>query len=496
MEEEKMEMPLSLKKCGAIDMRKKIVFYLNGERKEVGAKEASLMLSEYLRYGQDLTGTKVVCAEGDCGACSVLRYFPHVKGRDYGTYQPVNSCISLVAQLDGSSLVTVEALKKNDELHPVQKAMVSCHGSQCGFCTPGFVMAITGLVEEKLEKKEKTIKKEEAKNCMTGNLCRCTGYAPIIDAALSIDVEKTESIKKRFYSERQEVDLIRSFSESVLIEEEGFLFFAPKTLKEAVDFLIVNPDARILGAGTDLGVVHNKRKIELTKLLSLHLVTELYQIKHSGNEISLGARVTHTEFRHFLKKTLPEFANYLDIFASPQIKNVATIVGNIANASPIGDTPPALLVLNAEVEILGAQGSRVVPLSKFFLAYRKTDLKHGEIITGIKFILPEKESSLAFYKNSTRKDLDISALNFAIKVDWADPAKQKIKDISIAAGGVAATPLRFFKTEDFLKTKFDIDGAVKILHSEFTPLSDVRASAAYRRVVMENYFRRFFEEVK
>lgn len=477
-------------------MRKKIVFYLNGQRKEVGPDKGSMMLAEYLRYDQNLTGTKIVCAEGDCGSCSVLRFFPHFTGTDAGNYLPINSCITLVAQMDGSSLVTVDALKKGDELHETQKVMVDCHGSQCGFCTPGFVIALTGLVEEKLSKKDLEVGLEEAKNCMTGNLCRCTGYQPIINAALAIDLKNCESVKERFFSEQQEADLLRTYNEHVLMESDEFTFFAPKTIDEAIDFFKIYPDARILGSATDLGVIHNKRKIKLNQILSLHLISELYHIEQKGQEIKFGARVTHTEFRHFIKDKIPEFATYLDIFASPQIKNIGTIIGNVANASPIGDTPPALLALDAIVCIMGPQGAREVPLSKFFLAYRKTSLVHGEIITAVKFNLPAKNSILKFYKNSNRKDLDISAINLAIKLDWKDNNRKVISNITIAAGGVAATPLRFTKTEEYLKKNFDIDAATAILHGEFTPLSDVRASSAYRHVLMENLFRQFFAEVK
>ncbi len=473
-------------------MRKRIVFYLNGQRKEVGGEHASMMLAEYLRYDQSLTGTKIVCAEGDCGACSVLRFFPHVKGTDSQNYIAVNSCITLVAQLDGSSLVTVDALKKDGELTPPQKAMVECHGSQCGFCTPGFVMAITGLVEEKLGRKEKSVDEQEAKNCMTGNLCRCTGYQPIINAAMSINLDECESIKKRFYSDKQEADLKKTYAESVYVESEEFKFFAPKTLQEATDYIKLNPEARIMASATDLGVVHNKRKTKLTHLLSLQNISELYQIEQNGNEIKLGARVTHTEFRHFIKDRLPEFATYLDIFASPQIKNIGTIVGNVANASPIGDTPPALLSLDAVI----VTNTREIEISKFFLAYRKTALMPGEIITHIKFNLPSKDASIRFYKYSNRKDLDISAVNVAIHIDWKDKAKKEIRDVKIAAGGVSAIPLRLLKTEEFLKKNFDIEGAVKELHQEFNPLSDLRASAAYRHVLVENYFRKFCAEVQ
>ena len=472
-------------------MRNKIVFYLNGKRQEVGADHAGMMLADYLRYEKNLTGTKIVCSEGDCGACSVLRYFPQAKGTDTNNYLAINSCITVVANLDGSSLVTVDALKDKSELHEAQKAMIKCHGSQCGFCTPGFVVALTGLVEEKMARKETTVSSQEAKNCMTGNLCRCTGYQPIIDAALTMDIKKAESVKERFFTTHQRDMLNEDFKVGVALESDEFSYAAPKTIKEALDYLAANPDARIVGGATDLGVVHNKRKITLTKLLSLHLISELYEASTTNNEVKIGARVTLAEFRHLIKDTCAELAHYLDIFASPQIKNLATVVGNITNASPIGDMPPALLALNASLII---NGTKEVLLADFFLAYRKTALMAGEIVTGIKFKLPKADSDFKLYKNSNRKDLDISAVNLGIHVEWKDKTKKSIQEISIAAGGVAATPLRLKQTEDFLKTNLDIEAAVKILNSEFKPLSDVRATSAYRHVLIENFFRRFFAE--
>lgn len=469
-------------------MKNKVIFYLNGKKHEVGANLAGMMMADYLRYEKNLTGTKIVCAEGDCGACSVLRYFPHIQAKD-NHYLPINSCITVVANLHGSSLVTIDALKEKDELHVAQEAMVKCHGSQCGFCTPGFVIALTGLVEEKICKKETIIDTQEAKNCMTGNLCRCTGYQPIIDAALSMDLKKAQSVKDRFFSDHQRMVLEEAFNHGVALESDEFGYCAPKSIAEALDYLKANPDARIVGASTDLGVVHNKRKITLTKLLSLHLIPELYDIQEKDGVVTLGARVTMNEFRHFMKDRSPEFSKYLDVFASPQIKNLATVVGNVANASPIGDTPPALLALNASVVI---NGTKEMKLEDFFLAYRKTALAPGELITHLKVPVPKKGSDYRVFKNANRKDLDISAVNFAIHVEWKDQKKSEISAITMAAGGVAATPLRLKQTESFLKQQLDVDGAVKVLHSEFKPLSDVRATAAYRHVLVENFFRRFF----
>lgn len=457
------------------------------------------MLADYLRYEECLTGTKIVCAEGDCGACSVLRYFSHIKGKDTDQYLPINSCITLVAQLDGSSIVTVDALKDRNDLSEVQRKMVECHGSQCGFCTPGFVIAISGLVEEKLAREEESVDVKEAKNCMTGNLCRCTGYQPIINAVTSIDLKKCESVKDRYYTAHQEEELKKAFSEGVSLESPDFSFFAPKTLNEALKYLGENPDVRILGSGTDLGVVHNKRKIQLTKLLSLHLISELYEITQIGDEITLGCRVSVSEFRHFIKEKVPEFANYLDVFASPQIKNIATVVGNVANASPIGDTPSAFLVLDATALVAAAGGTREVPLSQFFLSYRKINVNPGEMITGLKFRVPGKNSSLRFHKTASRRDLDISAVNICMRIDWKDESRQEITNVFVAAGGVAPTPLRLKRTENLLKSSplspSVLDLAVKELHSEFNPISDVRASSSYRRILIENYFRRFISEV-
>ena len=475
-------------------VRNKIVFYLNGKRHSVGATEASMMLSDYLRYDQGLTGTKVVCAEGDCGACSVLRFFPHAKGVDWQNYIPVNSCITQVATLDGSSLLTVEALKDNDRLHEAQRAMVDCHGSQCGFCTPGFVVTLGGLVEEKISKNEKTITEQEAKNCLTGNLCRCTGYQGIIDAAVSVDLKIEKSLKSRYFDKDQEKDLVDTFNTPVEIKHDDFIFFAPKTIKEACTFLENNPDCRIIASSTDLGVVHNKRRLKLEKLLSLHLIPELYQIV-GNDQVSLGARVTHTEFRHFIKDTMPEIAHYLDLFASPQIKNLATVVGNVATASPIGDTPPVFLALDAKLVLASSSGERVVNISDFFLDYRKTLRKPNEIIVRIEFDLPKK-STLKAIKNSNRKDLDISAVNMVMNIEM-DSAKV-VKEIRLAAGGIAAIPLRLKKTEDSLRgqklDKKSIEAALSLVHSEFNPLSDLRASSAYRRIVVENSLSRFLHE--
>lgn len=478
--------------------RNYILFYLNGERHQINGDQAGLMLSDYLRYHKNLTGTKIVCAEGDCGACSVLRFFPYQSAKKKNIFLAVNSCVTTVAQMDGSHLVTVDALA-NPGHTPVQKAMMTCHGSQCGFCTPGFVIALTGLVEKKLCQKKTEITSADAKNATTGNLCRCTGYQPIIDAAKSISIAESESVSKRFSSLTSQKDIAAHLKIPVVLQSENFSFFAPLEIKDAVGHLNKNKSLKILAAATDLGVVHNKRKARLNQTLSLHLIPELYHIqKTTKNRLSVGARVTLSDLRLFVKDIIPEFAKFLDLFASPLVKNLATLVGNVATASPIADTPPFLMTMNTEVEIHGPKKKRFVKIESFFLDYRKIDLKPQEIIVALHFDIPKKDEALALYKISQRKDMDISAVNFAARVTWANSEKTRIKDIKIAVGGVAATTLRLHKTEiSLINEKIDqakIEQALKYLHAEISPLSDLRATSAFRHIVTENLFYKFFRE--
>lgn len=470
-------------------MRDQIVFFLNGERQEVGSSEAQWMLSDFLRVKRGLTGTKIVCAEGDCGACTVLRHHP-LENTSGPAYLPINSCIATVAQMHGSSLVTVEALSSGQMLNPVQEAMVKCHGSQCGFCTPGFVMALSGAVEKKIAERDKNrFNEREAKNALTGNLCRCTGYKQILDAACAIEISQTESVTKRFPTRQLARELTKILREPVRIESDEFNFWVPSSLKDAAKILARDPEIRVLGAATDLGVVHNKRKTRLTSVVSLLSIPELYEIRKSRDgRVDVGARVSLERLRQYCKKVAPEFARFLDVFASPQIKNVATLAGNVANASPIGDTPPFLLVSDAVVHVQGPKGKRDIAIEDFFVGYRTTALKRGELIASISFLPPGPRDRHALYKVSERRDLDISAVNAAFMV-------RKSGEVRVAFGGIAAIPLRLENLEKiFAKNGFtakSLDEAIKALHDSTKPLTDVRGSAAYRRVVAENLLRKF-----
>ena len=471
-------------------MRDYVFFYLNGKPCEIRGARASLMLSDFLRYEAGLTGTKVVCAEGDCGACSVLRRSPWSGDR---AFEPINACITTLAQMDGSSLVTVEALAPAGELTPVQSAMVTCHGSQCGFCTPGFVMALTGLVEKKLTTRKKTIDKKEAKNALTGNLCRCTGYRPILDAATALSVGRCAPLTEKYFTVAMQKRLRAEVKRPLRIETDEFTFFAPTRAIEVARHLAKNRRARIVGAGTDLGVLVNKRKLRYEHLVSLHLIPELYVLKKKEKRLRIGGRVTLAEFRRATEKEIPELARFLDLFASPQIKNVATLVGNLVNASPIADTPPFLLVAGTVVTILGKSGKREVPIEKFFLGYRKTALKPGEWVSEVEIDIPAVNESLRLRKISQRKDLDISCVNLAARYS---PDRREMR---LALGGVAATPVRLPKTEKFLKgkaiTRELFAPALALMQSEISPLSDLRGSAAFRRVLAENLLEDCLAEV-
>lgn len=478
-------------------MRDEILFSLNGEILSVKADSASMMLADFLRNQKGLTGTKIVCAEGDCGACTVLRYFPNNLENEF---VPINSCITTVAQMDGSHLLTIESLEQDGKLHEVQNKFVDAHASQCGFCTPGFVMSAVSLVEEKISKNHlHPITQDQAKNCFTGNLCRCTGYKPIIEAAKTIDLKNCEKLKDRYLNEDIESKLKDARVKPVILKSHDFTFYAPVELSDALEFLEKEVDLSVIAAGTDVGVLHNKHKKYISNVLSLHLVSELYDIKIINNKVSVGARVTLSTFREFIKDHIKELAHYLDIFASPQIKNVATLVGNVANASPIGDTPSALLALDAVVHTRNIGGARDLPLKDFYVSYKKTLLQKNELITSISFDLPAPSTRLCFLKNSNRKDLDISTINFAMKTDWNSSNGKVLSNVTLAMGGIAPIPLRLKKTEDYLKNNIvnsqNADQLFKVFHSEFTPISDVRATSAYRRVISEHLLKSALEKM-
>jgi xanthine dehydrogenase small subunit len=547
-------------------MRDFALIYLNGVRREIRGREALMMLGDWLRKEAGLTGTKIVCAEGDCGSCTVLRAFPDLAGQpnfkvganvdvqggvkvvenvggvrathiDPLEFEAMNSCIVTVAQMDGSHIVTVEGMQCGDELSPAQVAMKQCHASQCGYCTPGFVMAMSAMLEKHGDANAaranvashdgavavQHIDAKMAANYLTGNLCRCTGYAPIVEAALTVRATEKHSVAGRYSDSAAIADALNTATKSLLIEHDGVKLFAPISLREAVTFAAENPSFKVVGAATDMGVQTNKGKPLPRALLSLHLIRDLYQAKQSRAGIVVGARVTLAQLRRLCETSAPELASFLNLFGSPQIKNVATLVGNIANASPIGDTLPFLLIADAVVHVASRPGGkgpihkRNIEFTDLYVGYKKLALTPGEIITHVSFNATNSNELLRLYKVSQRKDMDISAISGAFSLTLAGRAKHsnssndlqslaarktksptRVVSARIAFGGVAATPIRMLEIEAALVGEFTMEKAQVVAHmiaSAITPLSDVRGSAAYRRVTAAKLFMRYASEV-
>jgi xanthine dehydrogenase small subunit len=457
-------------------MRDHIVFYLNGAPRRVSGRDAFESLSRYLRYDQRATGTKIVCEEGDCGACTVL-----VGRREHGKvrYRAINSCIQFLFQFDGAQIVTVEGLAKDGVMTPVQDAMVKCHGAQCGYCTPGFIMAMTAMFEEG---------SRDARKALTGNLCRCTGYEPIIKAANECDVAKIQPIDA-MYPWPLELDALAE--EAVRIDN----FFKPATLAEAIEFKAANPKCVIVQGATDFGVWCNKRGFVPEAVMSLGAIAGLGDITKDGDTIRVGGRVTLAAFEEYFAKQNPSLAVILDRFGSPQIKNAGTLAGNIANASPIADTLPFLYVIGARLELTGLGGTRVVPIESFYRGYKTLDLAPDEIITTIVVPMDRLADVAQFYKVSKRSHLDISSFTAAFLMSRNDG---RIGSIRIAYGGVGPVVLRLPRTESFLTGKpfvaetFEQAGA--IARAEIAPIDDVRGSRDFRLQLAENVLCKFFHD--
>ena len=488
------------------------LIYLNGERVEVTGDDGFLMLADWLRKRRGLPGTKIVCAEGDCGACTVQQASPHDTDQPF---KSVNACITMVAQMDCSSLVTVEGLALGQTLHPAQAAMMKCHGSQCGFCTPGFVVALANTNSGDTRLNPNSGK--SAQNALTGNLCRCTGYLPIQEAAADMVRDPKFDFAKRYFTAAIKKDLSAAAKGGFSLQAGTRRYAGPGSLKGALNMLGAKapkgtPAAghvRLVAGGTDLGVQANKGKLAPGSFLSLQHVSELHEVKAKSGSISVGAMATLEQLRKACLKADPELASLLDIFASPQIKHVATLIGNIANGSPIGDTMPHLLAADAVVYIAGEQKGKLirrkVGLADFYLGYRKIDLKPHELITHVTFDTMSKNIVHKTYKASQRKDLDISAVSasFRASVKRSAGGRVTLSDVRAAFGGLAATPVRLPQLEKSLNNQClsrdtaakSTNDAVTALQKAIKPLDDARASSGYRRLLAENFLKRFIEEL-
>jgi xanthine dehydrogenase small subunit len=451
---------------------------LNDRALTLDEVDPNLTLLNWLREHAHLTGTKEGCAEGDCGACTVAVL--DTRSPFGPSWRAVNACLLPLASLHGARVVTVEGLRSGEAHHPIQAALAERFGSQCGYCTPGFVMSMFEAAHR--DDLDADWKFDDQ---LCGNLCRCTGYRPIREALHAIAGKHPRDGLGEQAQEPQPAD-------QPLEHTAGHRRFSlPTSLAGVFEALRADPDARLIAGATDLGLEITKRDVRFSHLVSLDAVPELHGIVHTEAGWSIGAGVHLSDVERWADAELVPLARMLRFFGSRQIKNRATLGGNLCNASPIGDTAPVLLALNATV-VLQAPGSvRRVPLDEFFLAYRKTALRHGEVLTRVEIPRPPEDARLGAYKVSKRREMDISsvALGALIRVD----AHGLVTEARLAFGGMAATPARAHKAEQALiGSSWDqpaVESAVAALTQDFHPVSDHRGSAWYRATVAGNLLR-------
>jgi len=442
-------------------------FLLNGKSVSVAPKTGSESLLDYLRLEADLCGTKEGCNEGDCGACTVI-----VTGQD-GVPRPMNACILFLPQLQGCSVRTVEGLPGPDgALHPVQQAMITHHGAQCGFCTPGFVttMAAAHATGE-----------TDFDTALAGNLCRCTGYAPIIRAAQAAAHAPVPS----WMVERPEAPALQSRDD----------IFCPRSSDELAQWYARNPEATLIAGGTDVGLWVTKKMQDLGPIAFVSHAEDLRQIHDEKDSLRIGAAVTITNLMQAIRPISASLHQLLSRYGSPQVRNAATIGGNIVNGSPIGDGSPALIAMGARLVLRRADERRTVNLEDFFIAYQQQDRRPGEFVESIE--LPKAQDRLRCYKLSKRFDQDISAVCGCFNLEQEAGV---ITQARIAFGGMAATPARARKTEAALCGQpwslETFQQASSVMAEDFTPLSDMRASAGYRAQAAGNMLIRYFHDLQ
>jgi xanthine dehydrogenase small subunit len=469
-------------------MRDYILLYINGKKHIINAHQAKKNLSTYIRENLDMKGTKIVCSEGDCGACTVLvnNYFSIDK-----MFISINSCIAPLYLLDCCHIITVEGIEESESYHAIQSALAQHHGTQCGFCTPGFVNSFAFMCDQ-LSIQNRTIDTKKIQNYTTGNLCRCTGYKGIIEAGLSLNLEKITPLYERYFSQKIVDDFKKAALEEVSLKHQDEELQIVKDLKSAVE--LKKEGYSVISGGTDISVFVNKGFNKNKKFVSLSHIQEFYEIKEDSSYVYISPNVTLTKVEEIMKNSFPSFSNALKIFASPQIKNKGTLIGNVANGSPIGDTIPFLYVSDSLLELSSTNSKREILLRDFYLGYKQFDLKDDEIITKVK--IPKSFKNYKFYKVSARKDLDISAVSLAISYKIKE---NKIKHISLAYGGVDATVYKAVDLENFLLekkfTKENFVNAIKIIPTLLSPFSDHRGSSEYRVKLCQNLLLKFFHEV-
>jgi xanthine dehydrogenase small subunit len=465
-----------------------IRFLLNNEQHRIDEVDPNTSVLEYLREKLHRVGTKEGCASGDCGACTVVLGELHESAIRYSA---INACITPIGNLHGKQLITVEDLKTETGLHPVQQAMVNCHGSQCGFCTPGFVMSLFAY-----GKNNEQPERESILEALGGNLCRCTGYKPIIEAAVQMYDAPTGD---QFSTEQKSiVEALQSMSQDttpIELRAGGKQYFAPHSATELASLLASHPDAVLVAGGTDLSLEITQFLREINTLVYTGRVRELLEINESDEAISIGAAVSYNDCKDILCGEYPDLHELIDRLGSRQIRNQGTLGGNVGNASPIGDMPPVLIALKAQLILRSAAGSRTIPIEDYFLSYKITAQQPGEFIESI--VIPKQKPGYIFraYKVSKRLEDDISAICAVFQLRVKDGL---VADSSIAFGGMAEIPKRASLCELALNgqawNESTIQTAMTALGDDYTPISDFRASAQYRKQVSQNLLLRLFIE--
>ncbi|MBE1276620.1 xanthine dehydrogenase small subunit [Enterovibrio baiacu] len=472
-----------------------IRFLLNQTLREESSISPNMTVLNYLREHIAKTGTKEGCGSGDCGACTVV-LGEVVDGRL--SYRSVNACLTFVSALHGKQLITVEDLRNKKTLHPVQQAMVEHHGSQCGFCTPGFIMSMFALTKNK-----PNADKEETYEALAGNLCRCTGYRPIVDAALSLS--QSQPIRDQFAEYEQEtIARLSSIAPPELQHQcDGKTAFTPQSSDELASVLLAHPNAKLLAGGTDLALEVTQFHRDIDELVYVGQVNDIKVVKETDTHIEIGANVPLTDVYEALTPHYPDFGTLIQRFASLQIRNQGTVGGNIANASPIGDAPPLLIALGASIALRLGDAVREIPLEDFFKGYKVTALQPSEFIQTVRIPKPQNGQMFKAYKISKRFDDDISAVCGAFHLTFEKDAETKsdvVTSVKIAFGGMAATPARAASCEQALLGKplsmASIQAAMVALEQDFAPITDFRASKEYRLETAANLLYRMYAELR
>ena len=470
---------------------KPLQFIRRGEVVTLHGVPPTRTLLEVLREDLHCTGTKEGCGEGDCGACSVVLGEAHDGALKYST---VNSCIRMAHSVDGMALWTVEDLASpSGDLHPAQQAMVQCHGSQCGFCTPGFVMSLFGLYQNHAaigQTPLQVISRSDAQTALSGNLCRCTGYRPILDAAQTMQVLPPVQVDE--VSLLSKLELLAHTPRGL---EADLAYISPISLTQLLQLRAQHPGAQLVAGCTDVGLWVTKMHMQFEQVIDLTQVAELKRVEQYPHHIAIGAAVTLTDAFAALVADRPQLQTFANRFAGLPVRNSGTLGGNVANGSPIGDSMPLLIALGANVVLMSTRGHREMPLEALYTGYRTKVMEPDEVLAWIKVPKAAAAEFSRIYKISKRFEDDISAVCLAVNLQIVNGV---VQTASIGAGGVAATPVRARQTEAALLgqpwNQATVQTAMQTLRTEFTPISDMRASSGYRTQVLGNLLQRYWLE--